>query len=328
MNVSSLEIDALRTPVLFIVFNRPDTTVKVFEVIKKVRPKKLYIVSDGPRQEKNGEDHRVKQVRKIVTDVNGPCELKTLFREKNLGCKYSVSGGIDWFFKNEEQGIILEDDCLPHLDFFRYCETLLDYYCNNNKVLAISGTNILSKNKNDHDSYYFSKYFNCWGWATWRTSWNQYDCEISFWPSWKHSKNWLRRFAHKDEKKYWEKIFDLKYSKQIDTWDYQYLANIWKKKGLTVMPNTNLVSNIGFGNSATHTTDANHKLGNLPLKSIGDLIHPKKIEQDHDKDKCLFDVAFEGRYLRFPWSIFIHLRKIIGHILRKIKSTLKPLSQK
>ena len=320
-----IESDTLHAPVLFIVFNRPDTTIKVFEAIRKAKPKRLYISSDGPREEKNGEDQKVRQVREIVTAVDWPCELKTLFREKNLGCKYSINNAIDWFFKYEEQGIILEDDCLPHLDFFRYCEILLDYYSNNNKVLAISGTNFINTHKVYDESYYFSKYFHCWGWATWRRSWRRYDRELSFWQSWKYSEDWNRRFTDKVEKKYWEKIFNLAYSKQIDTWDYQFLASLWKTNGLTAIPRVNLVSNIGFGDNASHTTDAAHRFSNFPLEEIGDLIHPKKIDQDHEKDRDLFNILFEGRYLRMPWILFSYPRKKLGYYLRKIKFMLKSI---
>lgn len=323
MKATSVGVNFLRTPILFIVFNRPDTTIKVFEAIRKVKPSRLYIASDGPRDEKNGEDQRVMQVRKIVTAIDWPCELKTLFREKNLGCKYGISNGIDWFFKHEEQGIILEDDCLPHQDFFQYCQALLNYYRNSNKVLAISGVNFYNKNKSDYESYYFSKYFHCWGWATWRSSWDLYDREISFWPLWKCSEDWNRRFTDKVEKKYWEKIFDLTYSKQIDTWDYQFLASLWKKNGLTVIPKKNLVTNIGFGNNASHTTDVTHKFSNFPLKEIGKLIHPKKIKQNHKRDRDLFDLLFEGRYLRVPWIFFSFPRRKVGYLLRKIKFILK-----
>ena len=180
MNEVSKINSSINTAVLFMVFNRPNTTSKVFEEIKKARPPRLYVAADGPRKDKDGEEKKVLKVREIATAVDWPCEVKTLFREKNLGCKSQTSSAITWFFKNEEQGIILEDDSLPHIDFFYFCEFLLDYYHDNKKILTIAGCNFQDGNKRGDASYYFSKYFQCWGWAGWRRSWSYYDGEISF----------------------------------------------------------------------------------------------------------------------------------------------------
>jgi len=171
---------ALTTPVLFIVFNRLDTTKQVFEEIKKAKPQKLFIAADGPRnfQEKNKTD----VVRKyILENINWKCEVKTLFREKNLGCKYAVAGAIDWFFDNVEQGIILEDDCLPSQSFFKFCQEMLEKYKDDERVMHISGTNVEGISKIDQD-YFFAINFNVWGWATWKRAWKLYDINVTHWP--------------------------------------------------------------------------------------------------------------------------------------------------
>ena len=157
----------LQTPVLFLIFNRPDTTEKVFDAIRAAKPLRLYVASDGPRANQSGEDQIVNKVREISTSVDWSCEVKTLFQKENLGCKKAVSKGITWFFEQEKQGIILEDDCLPHPDFFVFCENLLEHYADNKHVWAITGDNFQNGQKRGEGSYYFSRYNHVWGWASW-----------------------------------------------------------------------------------------------------------------------------------------------------------------
>ena len=157
---------SLKTAVLFLVFNRPVTTMQVFEKIRQIKPQRLYVASDGPREGYNGEIEKVAKVREIATKVDWPCELRTLFRDNNLGCKKGVSTAITWFFEHEEQGIILEDDCVPHLDFFTYCENLLNFYSEEKKISVITGDNFQNGKWHGDGSYYFSKSNHYWGWAS------------------------------------------------------------------------------------------------------------------------------------------------------------------
>ena len=308
----------LKTAVLFLVFNRPDTTIKVFEKIQQIKPKRLYIASDGPRMNLVGEMEKVIKVRQIASKVDWPCEVKTLFRDKNLGCKKAVSSAVTWFFEHEEEGIILEDDCVPRLDFFNFCENLLDRYSKDLRVSAITGNNFQNNKRRGKASYYFSKYFHCWGWATWKRSWKNYDGGIKFWPAWSNSKTWFDFVPGKFERKYWKKIFDLVHAGKIDSWAYPMLASIWYKNGLVVTPNVNLVSNIGFGEDATHTKIKNTKEINIPTQSLGKIIHPKLIEINYDADKYEFEYIFNGKNLKFPRSLIVMLKKILYFILRKI----------
>jgi hypothetical protein len=308
-------MNALKTPILFIVFNRPETTAKVFERIRQVKPLRLYLAGDGPREGREGEKEKVNKVREILTKLDWPCEVKTLLREKNLGCKKGVSTAISWFFEYEEQGIILEDDCLPHLDFFPFCENLLDRYARDERVSIITGNNFQNGKWRGDGSYYFSKYNHIWGWATWRRSWLNYDGDLKFWPEWSNSKTWFNHMPDKVERKYWQNNFELVKKDQIDTWDYPWTASIWYKNGLTATPNVNLVSNIGFGKDATHTNFENDKSANLPTKEIGVITHPLEIKQDLEADRYNFDNFFEGLNYRFPRNLFRLPNKIIKYFL-------------
>lgn len=309
----------LKTAVLFLVFNRPETTAQVFESIRKARPERLYVAGDGPRSEHNADIERVTKVRKIATTVDWPCEVKTLFRESNLGCKHAVSEAITWFFKHEEQGIILEDDCLPNQDFFRFCDILLNRYAADERIAAITGNNFQSGRTRGSASYYFSKYPLIWGWATWRRTWQKSDMEIRFWPEWKNSDLWRKLWEDSVARKYWEKIFDRMYRAEIDTWDYPWTASVWYQGGLTATPNANLVSNIGFGVDATHTVSARHRSANASTHSMGQVIHTKQVEQDQAADRYLFDYHFGGFYLRFPWLFLRYIKDLGKGLFRKLK---------
>ena len=276
----------LNTALLFLVFNRPSCTQKVFDVIKKVKPKKLYVACDGARNKI--ESRLVNEVKEIIKNITWPCELKTLFRNNNLGCKMAVSNAIDWFFEHEEKGIILEDDCLPHIDFFYFCEELLIKYKNNPEISIINGTNFQDGNKRGSYSYYFSNIIHIWGWATWRRVWKDYDYKMLFWPKWKLTEEWKEKFPNFIERKYHEEIFDEVYEEKIDTWDYQLHAHVLKMNGLNITPNVNLVSNIGFGSNATHTFVVD-KNSNMASYEIAPLVHPNKIIRNIKADKYEFN---------------------------------------
>jgi hypothetical protein len=309
----------LKNPILFLVFNRPYTTSKVFEKICQAKPPRLYVAGDGPRKNFSGEEEKVNQVRDISTRIDWPCELKTLFRDKNLGCKKGVSKAISWFFEHEEQGIILEDDCVPHSDFFIFCENLLDRYSKEHKVTTITGSNFQSNKRRGDASYYFSKYNHCWGWASWRRSWKNYDGEIKFWPRLKDSKDWHDFITDNVERKYWNKIFDLVYAGKIDSWAYPWLISTWYKNGLTATPNVNLISNIGFGEDATHTKNKNDKNSNIKTSKLGILKHPKAIQKNEEADNWTFKYNFDGKNLRVPYIFFFIPIRFYKYIYKKLR---------
>jgi len=309
----------MQTALLFLVFNRPDTTAQVFEAIRKAKPPRLYVAADGPRANREGEAEKCTKVREIATAVDWPCEVKTLFREENLGCKYAVSDGITWFFEHEEQGIILEDDCLPHPDFFTFCETLLDRYAMDERVWVITGNNFQNGARRGEASYYFSRYNHVWGWASWRHAWQKADMDIGFWPEWKTSAAWREFWTDSVARRYWEKIFDRMYRAEIDTWDYPWTASVWYHGGLTATPNVNLVSNIGFGPDSTHTASADSPLAGMVTGSLGKLKHRATVVQDRDADRYVFDHTFGGRSLRFPYSLWHLPRLAASSAYRRLK---------
>lgn len=283
------------TPVLFIIFNRPDCTQQVFERIRSVRPKKLFVAADGPRADRPGEDELCCKVREIVGQVDWDCAVKTFFQGTNLGCKKAVSGAINWFFENVEEGIIIEDDCLPDVTFFNYCKDLLIKYRDDARVMVISGTNLQFGKRRNNYSYYFSKHLHVWGWASWRRAWKHYDVNINLWPEIRDG-GWLQDlFDDKKKVEYWESIFERVYKGKIDTWDYQWGLACWAQSGLIILPNINLISNIGFGQEATHTT-GEHKVANLKTEAMHfPLNHPthklKDCRADSFTDKLMYSTG-------------------------------------
>jgi hypothetical protein len=312
----------MKAPVLFLVWKRPDITRRVFEAIRRAQPPKLYVAADGPRKDKLGEAERCADVRCIATAVDWPCEVKTLFREKNLGCKRAVSDAITWFFEYEEQGIILEDDCLPHPDFFHFCDVLLEYYASDERVFVITGNNFQDGQKRGNASYYFSKYNHCWGWASWRRAWKHYQEDIPFYPNWVASPEWFAVNPDPVERYYWSKIFESFCAGKIDTWDYPWTASVWYQNGLTATPNVNLVSNIGFGADATHTKRAKSPLANKQTFELGKLVHTDGVHQDTEADRYVFEHVFGGRFMRFPWSMLYLPRRIAGSIYRRLQGSV------
>jgi len=309
----------LNSAVLFLVFNRPDTTAQVFEAIRKAKPPRLYVAADGPRADKPGEHEKCEQVRLIASQVDWPCELKTLFRHRNLGCKNAVSSAITWFFEQEEQGILLEDDCLPHPDFFTFCETLLKRYRDDERIFVITGDNFQASQLRGKASYYFSKYNHCWGWATWRRAWRHYQGDLRFWPEWRKSAMWKRQTPDKVERRYWERIFARVRAGQIDTWDYPWTGSVWYHGGLTATPNVNLVSNIGFGPDSTHTASADSLLAEIATAALGEIIHPEKVVQDRAADRYAFDHVFGGKNQRFPRALLCLPLRVAGFLYRRLK---------
>ncbi|MFC1785298.1 nucleotide-diphospho-sugar transferase [Candidatus Neomarinimicrobiota bacterium] len=269
----------LKTAVLFLIFNRLDITRQVFEAIKLAKPPRLYVAADGSRESKRGEDEKTKEVRDyVMCNIDWDCEVKTLFREKNLGCKFAVSGAIDWFFENEEMGIILEDDCLPSQSFFWFCEELLEMYKNDESVYLVSGDNRIPNSLFGKEDYTFIKYSAIWGWASWARVWKDYDVNMI---SWNDRKNDIVDSVSSNEsvKNYWNNTFQKTADGQIDTWDYQLAYLLLSNNAKCIVPKKNMISNIGFGANATHTTitnsiSANHKRHelNFPLK------HPERTE--------------------------------------------------
>jgi hypothetical protein len=288
----------MESALLFLIFNRPETTRKVFEAIRLAKPKRLYLAADGARPNNKGEVEKVKQVRDIVYEVDWECRVRTLFREKNLGCKMAVSSAISWFFDQEEEGIILEDDCLPNQSFFLFCQELLDFYRGDSRIMAISGDNFQQGTLRNNYSYYFSRYNHVWGWASWRRAWLLFDRDLRTWPEVKTNR--LLEYTAGGNQgflKFWTEMFDRCYAGEIDTWGWPWMYSCWVQSGLTILPNVNLVSNIGFGESATHTKAFVENQAALETKEmIFPLKHPPWVARDVRADGYMdFNVLRIGR---------------------------------
>lgn len=266
----------MNTPVLFLIFNRPDTTARVFETIRLARPKLLFIAADGPRGERRGEAEKCQQVKDIVANVDWPCDVKTLFRSENLGCGLAVSGAITWFFEHVDQGIILEDDCSPNRSFFNYCEELLDRYKDDPRIMHISGDQFVPDFDNGA-SYYFAQIQHCWGWATWADRWKYYNFQLDNCEQ----KDIEGLFTNKRVEQYWKEGLNRMKSSHLHTWDVQWAYTILKQKGLCINPSKNLVSNIGFG-SGTHTRDKKNPYANMKTFDVHKIIHPQVVEMDQE----------------------------------------------
>ena len=310
----------MKSPVLFLIFNRPETTIKVFEKIRAARPPKLYISADGPRSNRPGELERCEETRKIALGVDWPCEVKTLFRESNLGCKMGVATGIDWFFRNEEEGIILEDDVLPMPSFFTFCDEMLERYRNDPTIGMITGSNLVSKRLKNDASYFVSHVPLIWGWATWRRAWQHYDVRMENWPQWSRSDKIVKCF-HGDQlvSSYWRDALDRVYQNGMDTWDYQWLFACWQAGMYSIIPAQNLTDNLGYGADATHTSM--HKpdclVESIPQDLTWPLVYPKVHTPDWKIDRMMFErihgVTLKG-YIRRQLR---PLRKIFNGVIGK-----------
>jgi hypothetical protein len=271
----------LNTPVAFIIFNRPDVTDRVFQAIRQAQPKKLLVIADGPRVDRTGEAEKCTAARAVIDQVDWDCEVLTNYSEVNLGCKLRVSSGIDWVFSEVEEAIILEDDCLPHPSFFLFCEKVLEDYRTDEKIMHISGTNMLPS-VSLNSSYRFSRLVPIWGWATWRRAWQHCDMSMKLWPAYRETQD-IKYFG--SQARNVAEVFQSNYLSQVDTWDAQWAFSCTVTQGLTIIPKTNLIQNIGFRGDATHTKAVNQcafipvQGVDFPLKKPDYIVPDQKLDQ-------------------------------------------------
>lgn len=278
----------LSTPVVLLVFNRPQQTRRVFEAIRTARPPKLLIVADGPRANRPEEPALCTEVLNICQEVDWPCEVITNFASTNMGCRNRVASGLTWAFEQVQEAIILEDDCLPHESFFRFCQELLDRHRDDTSVAMISGDCFLPGGYNRTcASYFFTRYAHIWGWATWRRAIQHYDVTMKKWPE-VNSQGWLEDFFQNDPTlvAYWRSIFTQVYNGHINTWDYQLMLSFWLRGMISICPARNLISNIGFGADATHTKEANPRANMLVHEMKFPLVAPSTLTPDALADEC------------------------------------------
>ena len=293
----------MKTPIVLIIFRRPDKTLKVFEKIRQVKPSKLFVICDAPRTEKPDEYEKCEKSRAIIDTIDWDCEVIKNYADTNLGSFRRIPTGLDRVFDQVEEAIILEDDCLPDLSFFQFCEELLNYYRNDQRIIMISGNNFQLGYQKNQDSYYFSRYTHTWGWATWKRAWKHFDMEMSAWPEIR-DQQLLRTILDSDrDVKYWTSILQDTYDSKIEAWDYRWTLSAWLQNGLTILPNVNLISNIGFGEGATHTASTKNPWLNLPTQAMNfPLQHPEFIIRDRLADaftqSTMYDPSLEFRIQR------------------------------
>ncbi len=311
---------SLSTPVALLIFNRPDLTEVVFEAIAQAKPKKLLVIADGPRFPEEAE--KCKKARAVIEKVDWECEVFTNFSERNLGCKQRVSSGLDWVFTHVEEAIIIEDDCLPSPSFFKFCQTLLERYRHDERIMHITGTNFKSGENKTNDSYYFSKYPYIWGWASWRRAWQYYDVDMKTWSKFKESRT--IRLIHDDiyEERYWTSIFERVFNGAIDTWDWQWYYACQSRSGLSIIPRENLISNIGFGPDATHTICETRRPGRAK-SDIWEIVHPLVVSRDRYADTYTFDSHWGGKKIKENEAILSKIKIRILSYIRALQRFFK-----
>lgn len=291
----------ITTPVVLIIFNRPDTTKKVFEEIRKAEPKRLFVIADGPRQNVERDKELCKLTREITENIDWDCKVTRDYAIGNYGLRKRVASGLTNMFESVEEAIILEDDCVPHQSFFPFCQELLERYRNEKKVMMISGNNFFCELRDKEYSYYFSSFNHIWGWATWKRAWGLYQNGMKDWNDLKEGDFLNNILQNDDSVKYFRTIFQEVYEGKINSWAYEWLYTGWLQNGLSIVPSKNLVTNIGFGTEATNTKSKSHRTANISADEIGfPLIHPPKTERDLKAD------MFETKILhRFGGTDFI-----------------------
>ena len=286
------------TPVVFVIFNRPETTKRVFAEIARARPRRLLVVADGPRPNRPGEAERCSTARAIVERVDWDCEVSSHYSDENLGLARRYATGLGWVFEQVAEAIILEDDCLPHPSFFRFCSELLERYRDDERVMTICGDNYLFGRKRVPHSYFFHRVPGTYGLATWRRAWQHYDFEMSRWPELRETSFLEETLRDAQAVKYWRQMFDWTHSGTLGTWDSQWVLTLWEQHGLAATTSVNLVSNIGFGPGAVHHTSTDHPAANIPMEEIKfPLQHPPTVLPDSKADRLIFENIYLAEML-------------------------------
>jgi hypothetical protein len=325
----------LETPVALIIFNRPDTTARVFAEIAKTKPRHLLVIADGPRADRPGETERCAATRAVIEGVDWKCDVSTNFSEVNLGCGRRVSTGIGWVFEQVEEAIVLEDDCVPHPTFFRFCEEMLQRYRDDERVMHVGAGGFQFGRTQRPFSYFFSKHCPVWGWASWRRAWRHYDVALGLWPMLRDTA-WLRDILDDEQViEHWRRVLDLAHASidNVNTWDFQWTFACWAQNGLSVLPHRTLVSNVGFRDDATHTRTASDPLGNISTtEMIFPLRHPPYVLRDQEADRVFVDHVLRP-YLRRQPTLYSRLRQRCAQLVpprarRSVKAAVAALRQR
>ena len=314
------------SPILLLTFNRPDTAKRVLDAIAQQKPRQLFVACDGPRSNVPGDAELVAKVKQVITEgVTWDCDLHTLYPEENQGLKRGVVGAIDWFFDHVSEGIILEDDCLPHTDFFGYCDELLERYRDDERIWAIQGDNSLKMRITGDASYGFIPYALIWGWATWKRAWKHYDGDLENWRQIRGTNEVKKLWPDRIERKIRSESLDAMLADPDTTWDYQWMFTVSYHQGLTVFPRHNLVSNIGWNRpDATHTTGSGSRQ-EAPTFPILPFTHPAHVALD----KRATSDALNGRLFGAgKYRLRFKLAKALRQLTRTVSTAVRGKSKK
>ena len=289
--------NSLDLPVVLIVFNRPHITTLAMERLRAMRPKTLLVVADGPRSERPHEPKLCAEVRQIAERVDWPCELLKNYSEENLGCGRRIATGLDWAFRTVEEAAIVEDDCQPEPEFYRFCQEMLERYRDEPRVMQVCGSNFLFGRARPRASYYFSRYPLSWGWASWRRAWSHFDFDMKSWRVASNQQAYLDQFDHPKEQAFWKESWNQMCAGEGDNWDYQWSFACLAARGLSIVPSANLIRNVGFGGDATHTRSRLMALTPPVGKLTFPLEHPTEIESDEAADRLASRTLFQKRHL-------------------------------
>lgn len=292
-----------KTPVLLLFFNRPRHAAAVLERVRMVRPARLYVHCDGPRNDTEAE--KVQEVRDVLTSIDWDCQIFTLFRDENKGLRRGVSDAIDWFFRQEEMGIVLEDDCMPDPSFFPFCETLLKRYEHEPAVMHITGSNLAEQlTFNKIESYFFSRYTFVWGWASWRRAWEKMSLNLDGYEQFVAGRKIATLTGDVMAQDYLLDKFDATRNNRNNSWAYAWFYSMLKAGGLSVVPTKNLVQNTGIGASdATHTNRKDEKAAIAASSVAFPLIHPRQIRNIPDLDREIFYHSLKSRPRLLLWYL-------------------------
>jgi len=310
----------MQSPVLFLVFNRPIHTERVFSRIREAQPLRLYVACDGARPENHHDNLKIAEVKSIVSRVDWNCDLRTLYRDTNLGCGLAVSSAIDWFFEYEEEGIILEDDCLPSNSFFLFCDEMLNLYRNEERIALVAGYNKAQEWKSDKYDYFYSQLGAIWGWATWRRAWCYYDFQMNSLENLVSSNWFVDNLGLEVGLRRQRQLLNAKAlvaSQRLDTWDYQWACARHVQNGMSCMPARSLITNIGFDNEATHTKQAKQDSIVAQELSFPLRVNPAIIP-DTSFDELLLPDRSRFRY------VFSRIKALIINAFSTVQKFLKP----
>jgi hypothetical protein len=305
----------LKTPVVLVIFKRSETTAKVLEMIRRARPSQLFVVADGARPDVPGEAEKCAEARAVIDQVDWDCHVVKDYSVENLGCGRRLPTGLDWVFSQVEEAIILEDDCVPHPSFFRFCEELLERYRHDSRITSISGQNVQPTQSHIHHSYYFSAYNHCWGWATWKRAWQNFDFHVKAWPEVQRQNLLHHILQDADAVKYWSKNFQAIYEgRETAIWDFQWTLACWLQSGLGILPRHNLIANIGVGADSTHFNNNHANYLNLPTQPLEfPLQHPEFVVRNTVAD----DITRRLLFSRPPIAqrAYMKLERQVGQLM-------------